>query len=300
MLGDMGKMRRRDFLISSAAAAAAGSSTAWGQAWKSYDKEKLARIAILSLNFDSIIKTPSHPDDPKRTLDFLDFPEMVAERFGVHWVEPYHTHFPSTESAYFGEFKERLRKANSRINQISVGGFGILNMSSPSRPLRVQAVDLTKRWIDHCAELGCPRIQVNQGTLAPEVREEATKALKAMTDHGKSKKPVVHVTLETRGDPPNWQTLVEVIKAAGAWANPDCGNFPNEEERHAGLRVMYPMSSGSSHVHYAPERWSLPDAIAISNEVGYKGLFAIEASANNGADPYARTQTILDALMKLI
>jgi hypothetical protein len=63
---------------------------------------------------------------------------------------------------------------------------------------------------------------------------------------------------------------------------------------------MYPLSTGSSHVHHAPDRWSLPDAIAIAKEVGYKGLFGIEASAGNGPDPYARTQAIIDALLPLI
>jgi len=173
-------------------------------------------------------------------------------------------------------------------------------MSETTEAKRLQAVDLTKAWIDHCALLECPRIQVNQGSLAPEIREQATQALKAMTDYGKSKKPVVHVTLETRGRNVPWQDLVQVIKDAGAWTNPDCGNFPDEEARHAGLRVMYPMSSGSSHVHYAPERWSLPDVIAISKEVGYKGIFAIEAGSRNGGDPYEPTQVILDQLVKLI
>lgn len=287
-------MRRREFLMASAAAAASAGRM-WGR--PEYDKEKLARIGILSLNFDRIMKSPRHADDPKRTLDFMDFPDMCAERYGVHWVEPYHSHFLSTESAYFKEFVRRVKKANSRINQISVGGLS-LDISAPDPVARLEVVDLTKRWIDHCVELECPRIQVNQGTLAPEVRQEATQALKAMTDYGKSRK--VCVTLETRGRNVSWQELVDVIKAAGAWTNPDCGNFPDEEARHAGLRVMYPMSSGSSHVHYDPQRWSLPDAIAISKEVGYKGIYAIEASTRNGADPYDATQTILDALVKLI
>ncbi len=289
-------MNRREFLTASAVAAA-GARGVWGRPQD--NKEKLARIGILSLNFDRIMKTPRHPEDPKRTLDFMDFPDMCAEHYGVHWVEPYHSHFLSTESAYFKEFLGRVKKANSKINQISVGGL-TLDMSAPDPVARLEAIDLTKRWIDHCAELECPRIQVNQGTLNPDVRPEAIKALKAMTDYGKSKKPVVHVTLETRGGALTWQDLVAVIQAAGAWTNPDCGNFPNEEARHAGLRVMYPMSSGSSHVHYAPDRWSLPDAIAISKEVGYKGIFAIEAGGRNGGDPYEPTQTILDALMKLI
>ena len=61
---------------------------------------------------------------------------------------------------------------------------------------------------------------------------------------------------------------------------------------------MYPMSSGSSHCHYAPERYSEADALKIAREVGYKGLFSIEAGRANGPDPYAATQSILDELLK--
>jgi hypothetical protein len=34
------------------------------------------------------------------------------------------------------------------------------------------------------------------------------------------------------------------------------GNFPDEEARASGLRAMYPLSSGSSYVHYAPARFN--------------------------------------------
>ena len=269
------------------------------------DKAKLSRIAIMTANFSSILKSASHPNDPTRTLDIMDVPDMFAERFGVHYIEPAFRAFQSTEPEYFREFKERLRKAKSQLNQISLGAlsegggratYGPINISSPEFLRRIEAIDLTKRCIDHAAELGCPRVMVNQGGLAPEVRKETIAALKAMVDYGKTKK--VFVTLETRSD--RWQDVVEVIKAAGAASNPDTGNFVNEEERHAGLRVMYPLSSGSSHVHYAPEKWSLHDALQIAKEVGYKGLFSVESSANNGPDPYARVQTIIDAILKEI
>jgi hypothetical protein len=92
--------------------------------------------------------------------------------------------------------------------------------------------------------------------------------------------------------------VVEVIKASGIWANPDVGNFPDEEARAAGLRAMYPLSSGSSHCHYNPERYNEANAIEISKEVGYKGLYSIEAGANNGPDPYAAVQSILDELLR--
>ena len=71
------------------------------------------------------------------------------------------------------------------------------------------------------------------------------------------------------------------------WANPDVGNFPDNEARAAGLRALYPLSSGSSHCHYNPAKYSEADALKIAREVGYKGLFSIEAeAANNGPDPY--------------
>ena len=133
---------------------------------------------------------------------------------------------------------------------------------------------------------------VNQGTLAPEVRKDAIAALKTLVEYGKTKK--VFVTVENRGPAP-WDVTLEAIKAAGAYANPDIGNFPNEEARHTALRLMYPMTSGSSHCHYAPERWNFADAIQVSKEVGYKGLYTIE---HGGPDPYTAVQTVIDELLK--
>jgi sugar phosphate isomerase/epimerase len=289
-------MRRRDFLVGTAMAAAAA-GRGWGQ---NPDRAKLDRIAIMTLAFNSILKSAAHPDDPKRTLDILDAPQMIAERYGVHHVEVQHTHFASTESSYLEEFRERLKKAKSRMNQICLE-FGILNISSPDPVLRVETIDLTKQWIDHAVELGCPRVMVNQGTLAPEVRQTAIATLKTIGEYGKTRK--VFVTMENRGNgrnpaSPSWEVVVEVIRAAGIYANPDIGNFPDEEARAAGLRAMYPLSSGSSHAHYNPERYSEANAIKISKEVGYKGLYSIEASANNGPDPNAAVHTILDELLR--
>ena len=100
------------------------------------------------------------------------------------------------------------------------------------------------------------------------------------------------------GQTAGWEVVVQIVKAAGIHANPDIGNFPDDAARAAGLRAMYPLSSGSSHAHYAPERYSEADAIKISKEVGYKGLYSIEAVKANGPDPYAAVQSIVDELLK--
>ena len=289
---------RRDFLIG--AAAVLGESQARAQQQPQRDGSKLDRIGVMTLSFNSVLKSARYPDDPKRTLDILDAPQMLATRYGVHHVEFQHSHFMSTEPSYLREVRGRLQQAKSHMNQICLE-FGILNVSSPDPVLRMETIDLTKQWIDHAAAVGCPRVMLNQGTLAPEVRQAAIATIKEIADYGRKKK--VFVTMENRGygptaTNPSWEVVVEVIKAAGIYANPDTGNFHDEASRAAGLRAMYPLSSGSSHVHYDPERYSEANAIAIAKQVGYKGLYSIEATAANGPDPYVAVQTIIHELLK--
>jgi sugar phosphate isomerase/epimerase len=303
-------MRRREFIAGGAIAASSFVRVAHAEAFS--DQAKRDRLAVMTLSFNPILKHPDHPGDPARTLDILDAPKMLADRYGIHHVEFQHTHFAAVDAPYFKEVRDRLRQAKSQMNQICLE-FGPLNISAPEHYVRLETIDLTKQWIDHAAAVGCPRVMINQGTLAPEVRQAAVDTLRAMGEYGKSKK--VFVTMENRGGgrrparpgeppPPNrppspsWEVVVEVIKAAGIHANPDIGNFPDDEARAAGLRAMYPLSSGSSHAHYAPERYSEAKAIQISKEVGYKGLYSIEAGRNNGPDPYAAVQSIVEELLK--
>ena len=155
---------------------------------------------------------------------------MVAEHYGIHRVEFQHTDFPSTESAYFQEFRSRMKKAKSQMNQINLE-FANLNISSPDPVIRLETIDLTRRWIDYAVALDCPRVMVNQGDLAPGVRQTAIETLKTIHAYAKTKN--VSVTMENRGAP--WDVVVEVIKASGIRANPDCGNFPDKESRAAGI-----------------------------------------------------------------
>ncbi len=291
-----GKLKRRDILLGSAIAA----GVLRGQTPKRFgsDRAKLDRIGVMTLSFDSILKSDRHPKDPRRTLDILDAPQMIADRYGIHHVEFQHSHFASTESSYLKELRGRLKKAKSHMNQICLE-FGILNISSPDPMLRIETVDLTKQWIDHAAAVGCPRVMLNHGSLAPEVREPAITTLKEIAAYGS--KRTVCVTLENRGHGPtpinpSWDVVVEVIRAAGIHANPDTGNFRDEASRAAGLRAMYPLSCGSSHAHYDPKRYSELHAIGISKELGYKGLYSIEATPANGPDPYVAVQTIIEEL----
>jgi sugar phosphate isomerase/epimerase len=291
-------MTRRQFVA--AAIAAAGVARAAKIRAQERDASKLARVAIMSLCFNSILKNATRPDDPLRTLDILDLPQMLADRYGVHNVELQHAHFPSTEAAFLNELRDRVARSKSQVTNINLE-FGPQNISADDPMLRQQAIDRTKEWIDTAAALGCPRIMVNQGQLSADKKDIAIAALKAMGDYGKSKN--IMVAMENRGSgaagqsPAAWVLLVEVIKGAGTYANCDLGNFPDQETQHAGIRGMLPLTDGNCHVKLNPSRYDLPAALALVREIGYKGLYSIEAGGGSGADPHAAVQRIYDVLL---
>lgn len=312
-------MNRREFLMSTSAFAMAAASRPRAQG---PDAAKLARVAIMTYSFDRIVKIAGRPDDPARTLDFFDIPEMFADRYRVHNVEVQHNHFASTESTFFKEFLARLAKAKSRVTNINLE-FGAMSITAADPVMRAQAVDLTKRWIDHAVELGSPRVMVNQGSPTPESRDIAIATLKIMGEYGKPKN--VMVSMEPRGGgagrattaaqapgaplapapapagpppPPPYILLTEIIKGSGTYANVDIGNFGDQETQHAGIRTMLPHTVGNTHVKLNPARYDLPAALTLVASLGYKGLFSIEGSTQG--DPYDNVQKIYDVLVASI
>ena len=309
-------MKRREFLMGAAAAAGlAGTRRGWAQV---RDQAKLRRVAIMSLCFNSILKNPTQPDSPARTLDIMDLGQMLADRYGVHNVEMQHAHFPSTEPAYLKDFRDRLAKINSQVTNINLE-FGPQNISAADPALRQQALDRTREWIDYAVAVGCPRIMVNQGAPTQENKDAAIATLKAMGDYGKSKN--IMVAMENRGgggarggtapagagaapaapgaspSPAAWVLLVEIIKGSGTYANCDLGNFPDQETQHAGMRGMFPLTDGNCHVKLNPARYDLAAALALTKELAYRGVYSIEANVASGTDPHESVQRIYDVLL---
>ena len=125
-------MQRREFLIraASVAAAAATSRSVWAQAPKGAKQSTLDRIAIMTLNFQNILKVPDVDDNPNRTIELFDIAQMIADKYGVHKVEFQHYHIPSTEPSYLKDLRSHIEKSKSRITQINLE-FSGLNMSAP-------------------------------------------------------------------------------------------------------------------------------------------------------------------------
>jgi len=291
-------MQRRQFLLGSAAAITFA-NRAWPQA-----PNKLDRVSVMTSYFGTRMPDTRDKGAPavKKDLQLLDFPEMMADHFHIHNVELQQMYFPSAEPAYFRELLSRLKKTKSRIVDMPLefdaeGTPGLVSVCSPDPKIREQAIALTKTWIDHAAVLGSPSVMVNQGTLEPEAVPFAIEGLKIVSAYGKSKN--VAVIMENRGRTTP-EVLVQLIKGSGTYANPDIGNFPDEETRARGLRMLYPLSHGITHVKLAPERFDFDKAVQISKEMGYKGLYSIEAGRNVAPDPFQAVQIVLDELLKII
>lgn len=277
---------------------AAAATAANGMSQDIVVKSKLDRIGAMSGNFSDLLTQAtdwSQPAPPGK-LDIMDFPAMLAERYGIHNVEVEDRHFLSLDPAYYEKFHARLQRAKSRMINIDLeldttGYSGTISPCSPDPQIRAHAIELTKQWIDRAAMIECPSVMPNQGRTWGEDLTPIIDALKSLRDYGASKN--VAIILEERGSVPI-DTLVKVIRESGIHANPDMGNWKDEASMERGLRLLYPFALTVSHVKWNPDRFSLATAVAISREMGFKGIYSLETG---GPEPYAMQQDLLDKLM---
>ena len=314
-------MKRREFLQTAAhlGAIAAIGSQGVRAAQVTAPPAKLARIAIMTLNFHALLKLPDQAPSPERTLDVFDLPEMYADTYGVHNLEWQHYHLPSSEPSYYKEIRARADKAKSHVSQVVVE-FGGLNVSAPPHNFlpRLQAIDLTKVWIDRCVVLGCPRLMVNQGQLTRDNLPVAVDTLKTMVAYGAAHG--VKLTLETRGGGPGrgaaapapgapptvpspppapetpsepaWVVLNDLIRASGAYSNIDLGGVgaANQADLHTALGTLLEVTAGSMHIKQS-QNWDLPTALRFIAGRNYDGLYSIEARGHE------LTRSIYDAIL---
>ncbi|MEO7273594.1 MAG: hypothetical protein ABI211_16485, partial [Vicinamibacterales bacterium] len=85
-------MNRRDFLAGAGSLAATLGVERIGVAQKARQPNPatLARIAIMTFNFNAILKFPTAAASPNRTMEVFDVPEMLADIYGVHNIEFQH------------------------------------------------------------------------------------------------------------------------------------------------------------------------------------------------------------------
>lgn len=294
-------MKRREFLIGSGVAAFAGGG-ARAQTPLADGDAKLARICVSSWSFHTLFPTAGKNAPPiaGRALDLLEFPEMIADRYHVHNLEVVAPAFASTEPSYFRDFTSRLKRAHSRLVNIPVDIDELWEkpaLSSMDPTEREHAISLYTKWIDRAHELGTHSVRCDPGKINTADLSPTIASYRTLVAYGRSKD--VAVIVENHGTASaHPEELAQVLKASGAGALPDFGNFPDNDTRERGLRLLFPLAIGVCHAKLNKARFDLARCVQISKEAGFKGVYSIEAGGRG--DPYEAVQQVADELAKCL
>jgi hypothetical protein len=173
--------------------------------------EKLARIAIMSLNHGALLKLPWNTTPTEsQTLTLFDLPQYYIDNYGVRNVEFQHTHLVNgtrtpPDVAFFKELKAKYDAVGSKANQINVE-IGQMTAPGPDGPValsgetRAAWLDLAKKWVDAAPALGVTRLMWNQTGLNQQNKAGVIALWKELQDYAKPKG--IKISNEMRGGGP--------------------------------------------------------------------------------------------------
>ena len=292
-------MNRRHFLQTSIAglAAVSPSRAATGPDVK-FPADPHARLAVASYPFRKDL-------DPKHgKLTLLEFPKMIADRFGVAGIEPLDEHFPSTDATFLGKFRKALAAAHSHVVNIAVGR---LHSSfydlDPNK--RKTAIDNARHWVDVAGAIGSPgiraHIQSARGTQ-PDVDRTAG-SLSALAVYASQKRIVVSL----ENDDPHSEDaffIVQVLeKVNNPWlrALPDfCNSMilgKGDQYNYDAVTAMFAHAYSICHVKDSETdngklyNVDMAKTFGIAKAANYRGYFSMEWDAEG--DPYENTKRLV-------
>ena len=278
--------------------------------------EKLARIEIMTLNHNSMIKLPWQEATPQRTLDIFDLPQYYVDVYGVRNVQFQSNHVSkdndNLDMSYIRELRAKLDAAGTKAHQINIE-IGTMAQMGPDGKAAALAGDAraawlerAKKWVDMSPTLGVTRLMHNQGALTDDSKAGVTSLWKDLQDYATPKG--IKISGETRGagvptpgrggggqaaaaaaapDMPEperlryvWGILWECTVGSGGYTNLDFGGetrFHSQQQLHDAIKGLLPRNAGGMHTRVSPT-WDLGTAIKYAESLGYKGMYTIEVS----------------------
>jgi len=259
---------------------------------------KLARISLMQLNFNGLLKpepTSQNPTPtPAQTLTIFDLPKIYVENYGIHNIEFQLDRVvkAETDPAFIKELKAKLDEYKMVMTQINME-IGVPQGMTADAAGRRTGIDRLKKWVNIANQFGCKRLMLNQNQamLFKERKADAVAYMKEVADAGRPSG--VMFSVETRGaTSPElqanlgmkaWEFMISIINEAGAHSNVDIGNVGamDQQELNACIKAWLPRSSGNMHIKSSP-LWDIGKAVAFAESMGYKGTYAIEVGAHAG------------------
>jgi len=245
----------------------------------------LDRVCVSTWSFHTLFETGR--------MQILDFPELVADRYGVRNLEIVAPHFGDAGPR---DVQARLDRTHSRIVNIPVDIQELWetpSLSSPDAAVSARAVALYSEWIDRAQDLGVHSVRCDPGLLNLNDLTPTIASYRNLVEYGRSRG--VDVIVENHGSASEHpEQLAEVLQRSGAGSLPDFGNFPNSATRERGLRLLFPLAKSLCHVKRIPE---LGRCVEIARDSGFGGVYSIETGTPG--DSYEAVQEVIDALLQL-
>jgi sugar phosphate isomerase/epimerase len=247
---------------------------------------KLDRIACNSWPFRGYFNTPGMTEYRDAKLPLLtqaEFPQFLADHFGIHNVEFLPQHFVTGDEAEVAKVNAGLKKAGSKcVNLMGVDIPGGV-YSKASKPAIVKAANL---WVGVAVALGAPTVTVALGGPGPADAKVAAENLKPFVEiaHGRGLKVLFHNdSIETE----TAEVLTGVIKILGADKTgtcPDFGNFATRSAAYAlsQLKMLAPYATNICHAKdgiadsgkfHADD---FPASMKVMKDAGFHGVYSLE------------------------
>ena len=298
----MPSITRRTFIASCAALAAAPQARPAAAPDIHFPAAPRDRLAVASYPFRNFMDRPGHAD-----LKLTEFAAMVAEKFGIHNIEPLSEHFPSTEPAYLDELRRAVEQAHAHIVNIPTSVGASLYDTDPVR--RDKAIAGSRKWVDVAVAVGSPSIRVHiQGArgAAPDVGR-ASESLRQVAEYGAAKNVMINLENDDLVTEDAF-FLVKVIDAvASPWLRglPDFGNSMmkgDEDFNYRAVEAMFRHAYNISHVKDSEVdngkifRVSMAKTFDIAKAAGYRGYFSMEFEGQG--EPYEGTRKLIEESLR--
>lgn len=248
---------------------------------------KLERLACNSWPFRAYFDTPEmhqYRDAKYPLLTQADFPQFLADSFGIHNVEFLPQHFTDTEPATIDRIKAGLNKAHSRCCNLMGVEFagGVFSHKTDLAAVRREA----ERWSNVAVTLGAPCITVALTGSGQADPRTAAYNLAPVVDvaHRQGLKVLFHNDDMRRESAEILTYLVTQLGRERTGTCPDFGNFATKSADFAlsQLRMLTPYASTICHAKdgiadngtFYPD--DFPASMKVMQEAHFRGLYSLE------------------------
>jgi sugar phosphate isomerase/epimerase len=270
------------------------------------------RLSVTSYPFRSLIESPTNKERKRDVpgFDLTEFAAFVADKLGVHNINPLIGHFRSTEPAYFEAFRNSLLAARSHIVDLGLPGKPFY---SSDREIRQSAVTSGKSWIDMAKAVGSPSVRQHISGAHGERPnlEWAGESLGQLAEYGGKHNVVVNLENDSpiSEDPFFLVQVIETVRNPYLRALPDIGNSligHDAEYNRKAVSAMFKHVFNMSHVKDKVttdagklQTVDLDGMFRIAKDSGYRGYFSMEFDTGSG-DPLVGTQHLIDETLKYL